>query len=216
MNRSINISPITLADEIKYKGSIILTYKIVYPHFSSNESWHSTEMVNAFYKRKAEGILEFIQTTLMKSAIEDYENSIKNGYPIHQYEADLVYTATYNQKNILSLYMDQYEYTGGAHGSTMRTSETWNMTNANQIPLSAFFPSNPNYIADIEGHIITQIAAQIKAGNNYYFDNYAQLVKQTFNPDSFYMIPGALVFYFQQYDIAPYSSGILQFNIPFN
>lgn len=215
-NHSVNISPVTLENEIKYKDDVILTYKIQYPHFSSNKFSRTTGILNAFYKKKAENFLKYIQTDLMKSAIEDYENSIKNGYPVHQYEADLVYTESYNQRNIVSLYMDQYEYTGGAHGSTVRTSEVWNMIHGNQIPLSVFFPNNPNYIADIERVIIGQITNQIKTGEDYYFDDYAQLVKHTFNPDSFYLIPGALVFYFQQYDIAPYSSGILEFQIPFS
>lgn len=215
INHSVVVTPMTKSGEMKFDGQIILTYSITYPHFSSEPFASAVDSMNQYYTKKADAFLFYLQTTLLQSAIQDYENSVKNGFPVHTYEADLTYTLTLNQAQFISLYMDRYEYTGGAHGSTIRTSETWNLKVGTLVPLSAFYPNNPNYIADIEDNIIAQIDADIASGNNYYFDDYAKLVRQTFNPESYYVIPGSLVFYFQQYDIAPYSSGILEFEIPF-
>ena len=47
-----------------------------------------------------------------------------------------------------------------------------------------------------------------------YFDDYAKLIQNTFNPDSFYLFPGGVVIYFQQYDIAPYATGLPEFVLP--
>ena len=58
-----------------------------------------------------------------------------------------------------------------------------------------------------------QIAGQIASGNNIYFENYEQLTAKTFQPESFYLTPDGLAIYYQQYDIAPYSSGIPVFII---
>lgn len=46
-----------------------------------------------------------------------------------------------------------------------------------------------------------------------YFDNTCNLVLDTFNPKSFYLLKDRVVIYFQQYDIAPYSSGIRTFEV---
>ncbi len=59
--------------------------------------------------------------------------------------------------------------------------------------------------------VIDQIEAQNAAGTGAYFDNYRELVPQTFNPAQFYLTPEGLTVYFQQYDIAPYASG---FHVP--
>lgn len=214
--KKVTHTPITISDEIEYNNTPVLSYKIVYPEFISGQYLFAIEKINAFYKRKTLEFKKYIMTTLKKSAISDYKNSIKKGYPVHKYEAVLNYTVTYNQSCAISLFMDKYEYTGGAHGNTIRTSETWDLNNGQQVPLKSLFPYNPNYSLNIRTIIKKQIADDISKGNNYYFDDYEKLVDRTFNPKSFYLTPGALVIYFQQYDIAPYSSGILTFNIPYN
>lgn len=65
-------------------------------------------------------------------------------------------------------------------------------------------------------NINNQISEQIQSGENYYFDNYEQNVEDTLNEDNFYITLLGLMIYFQQYDIAPYSSGIPQFLIPYS
>ena len=122
-------------------------------------------------------------------------------------------TVTYNNDKLISLYFDDYTFTGGAHGSTVRSSQTWDLEHAYQIPLQAFFRKNPNYQIDIVKEINSQIAKQIEAGTGVYFPEYCQLVLETINFDSYYLTPKGIVIYFQQYDIAPYSSGLPEFVI---
>ena len=61
--------------------------------------------------------------------------------------------------------------------------------------------------------IISEIAKQIEAGTGVYFPEYCQLVLETINFDSYYLTTKGIVIYFQQYDIAPYSSGLPEFVI---
>ena len=130
-----------------------------------------------------------------------------------EYEIILEYNVTYNKDNIVSIYYDQYEFTGGAHGNTIRTSQNWNLSAGKMLPLSYFFPNNPYYIIDILIEINKQIKEQIQNGTNYYFDNYCELVLETFNLENYYLIEKGIAIFFQQYDIAPYSSGIPVFYI---
>ncbi len=57
---------------------------------------------------------------------------------------------------------------------------------------------------------------QIAKDPSGYFDNYPPLVAGTFNKNSFYCTDEGIVVYFQQYDIAPYSSGIPEFPLPYS
>jgi len=63
--------------------------------------------------------------------------------------------------------------------------------------------------------ILKEINRQILDNKEIYFEDACNLVLETFNPDSFYLVPEGIVIYFQQYDIAPYSSGIRTFLIKY-
>jgi len=130
------------------------------------------------------------------------------------YEAIYTYTITYNQDNIISLYSDQYIYSGGAHGLTNRQSQNWNMQCGKEILLNEVYKNNPYFMLNILKSINGQIENEIQNGTNQYFDNYCTLVLETFKINQFYITTdNKLAIYFQQYDIAPYSSGIPVFYI---
>lgn len=200
-------------DELKYNGDIILKYTIKYPQIINNKCITMAENFNNYNYTKALELKEFSEGKLFNDAKETYKYNKENGYPIMVYEVNSIYEITYNSDNILSLYIDDYIFSGGAHGMTNRTSQNWDIRTGEQIKLCSFFPNNPNYVANILTNINEYIEEDIKNGNNIYFENYCCLTAQAFNVNNYYLKDGNIVIYFQQYDIAPYSSGILTFNI---
>ncbi len=193
-------------NEIFYKGNLILKYKIEYP--SIYNRCNKNEFNNYNYS-KALKLKNYAETVLLKQAQETFEYNNANGYPIMVFELIYEYNITHNNNNIISLYADEYIFSGGAHGLTTRTSQNWNMQCYKQITLNDIFPNNPYYIIDILKSINNQIEEQINNGSNQYFDNYCKLVLETFKLDQFYITSNnEFAVYFQSYDIAPYSSGI--------
>jgi len=126
------------------------------------------------------------------------------------YEVYRNFAVTLNAYNINSLYIDEYTFTGGAHGSTIRTSQNWNLIYGSMFQLYTMFPNNPYFMIDI----LKIINEEIAKNPEIYFENTCNLVLDTFNPTSFYLTPYGIVIYFMQYDIAPYSTGIPTFIIP--
>lgn len=212
-NKSIVVSRKKLEKTFNYKDTKILTYSISYPQFYSLKYYSAVKKMNLFYSKDAEKYAKYIQSKLLNMAIDDAKNSIKNGYPIHEYEIVQEFKVTYNKNCALSLYTDKYEYTGGAHGTTKRTSQTWNTQTSKQLPLKDFFPSKKNYTTDIKNEIKFQIREDIKKGNNNYFEDYGNLVEESFSAKQYYLTLKGITIYFQQYDIAPYSTGIPTFKI---
>lgn len=206
-----------LSDKIYYDDEIVLTYKINYPQFYSNKCPKYLNRLNAFYKENAEIFEQYCRDTLFAEAVELYHEMKKNGYPFHPYEAIVNYKITYLTCHCVSLYFDKYLYTGGAHGNTVRHSDTWNLNTGRTMNINEYFPNNPNYKNDILTFIVDEISEQLKDPNmeGKYFETYQQDVYNTWNEDNFYITPSGIVVYFQQYDIGPYSSGILEFLIPF-
>lgn len=212
----IKISNYSIVKELEYDGNVILIYNIQYPQISGTECNFKSNNFNKYNRTKALNLQARSENELFEEAKKLYEYNKKNGYPIMTYEVYLTYEITFNNNAIVSLYTDQYEYTGGAHGNTIRESQNWDLKCGIQIPLSNFYRNNPSYVLDIIREINRQIKEQIDSGNDYYFDNYCSLVVETLNLNNYYLIPGYIVIFFQQYDIAPYSTGIPTFKIKYN
>ena len=152
---------------------------------------------------------------LYKLAIKRYNETLDNDYPFFIYEAYMEYTITYNENCFLSLYYDKYEFTGGAHGMTIRASNTWELCLGTHLPLSSFFWPGTDFRHLLVDEMIRQ-AEPIQRNEGIYFDDYKSLINENFNEDSFYLSPSGITIYYQQYDIAPYSTGIVEFTIPYS
>lgn len=198
-----------LEKELFYDNNLVLKYHIEYPSIISNQFLEGTIKFNLYNQNLALSLQGKAENELYKEAIELYKYNKKNNYPTMIYEIVKDFKITFNSSNIISLYSDEYTFTGGAHGNTIRTSQTWNLLQGFMLSLEAFFPNDPYFILNI----LKQINNQIQKEPNIYFENACQLVLDTFNPQSFYLTPNSIVIYFQQYDIAPYSSGIRTFTI---
>ncbi len=129
------------------------------------------------------------------------------------YDAVSTYEITYNRDGMLSLYHDDYVFSGGAHGGTVRGSETWDIKDGCRIYLYQFAGDPSAFRSEILGSIQGQIALQAEKGDSMYFEDYPQLISEHFNPENFYLTPDGLVIYYQQYEIAPYAAGIPEFTI---
>lgn len=70
--------------------------------------------------------------------------------------------------------------------------------------------------AYITGEVIRQIRTQMQNGEGDYFEDYEKNAVEEFDPGQFYLTPEGVVVYYQQYAIAPYSSGIPVFLIPYS
>ncbi len=199
-----------IKNDLKYKGSVIVTYEIEYPQIYSN--FYDTSYFNRLNLNKALELEKYAKETLFSDSKVQYDYNVANGYPIMVYELVFKYTITYNQAPIISLYQDEYTFTGGAHGSTIRTSQNWNLEYNEPFTLSDIYANQPDYLLFILKEIHRQIQEK---GADLFFEDSCSLVLETFNPRQFYLTPNYVVIYFQQYDIAPYSTGIPTFEISY-
>lgn len=201
---------------LKYRNIDVLTLNIKYPMVNIHNNTISERKINNQIKMQIDEYIRYVTDTLYKQAVNTYMDSLKNDFPFHGYEAYMEYTITYNDNCFLSLYTDKYEFTGGAHGNTVRTSNTWELCTGENIYLYYFFKPYTNYRFMLLQEIIEQAERNLTENPGIYFEDYKNLIIKNFNPDSFYMSPSGITIYYQQYDIAPYSTGIVEFTIPYD
>lgn len=134
------------------------------------------------------------------------ENKVK---PTFAYEVNSKFSVAKNDDKILSLYNDFYEYLGGAHGNTIRTSYTIDKNNENLITLKDLFVPQYNYSELINKEIAKKLDENPE---NYFYNgsNYKGIDKSV----GFYIKDNTLIIYYPLYEIAPYVAGIPEFEIP--
>ncbi len=194
----------------------MLTLSIHYPKIALCEHPAAQGNINCHIQAQVDHYYRHASNDLYTQAIADYQEAQKNGYPFHAFDAVLQYEVSYNRDCYLSLYRDQYEFTGGAHGNTIRASDSWNLANGRTMALSCFFLPGQAYRAFLIEQILQQADEQMQQNPGIFFEDYRKLIPKYFNENSYYLTPSGLAIYYQQYEIAPYATGIVVFTIPYD
>jgi hypothetical protein len=196
----------TVETETKQGKADYFEYQLNIPVFKGLTNQDFQKKLNAYYKTR---IMTF-KNKLNKEAKKYYESATQNGWTVHPYIANADYKITYNKSPLLSLYVNYYQYTGGAHGMYEWKANTFDTSLAKELMLDDLFKKDSNY-KDI---IRVEIARQIEQDKDNYFPDAVEQVNKT-NEFTFFLEPEHLIVYFPLYSIAPYSSGISQFRIPY-
>ncbi|GAA3406012.1 PdaC/SigV domain-containing protein [Paenibacillus hodogayensis] len=176
--------------------------RVHYPQiagFAKEDVQHS---INAFLKEEAETHAKWGREELAKAAAANAEETIR---PV-SYEGN--YRITYNRDDRLSLYVDYYIFTGGAHGLTVRQPYTFDLTTGKLLSLKDVAKGDPNYVNTINQIIRTHIS---EAGLTMLAPF------ESIEPErDFFLKNDAVVIYFEQYEYTPYAAGMPEFEIPFD
>lgn len=207
MNEFVCIKRFLLHEDYYFEGIKVVSYHIVYPQFiGQNPIFHK---LNKQYYWNALKKKEYCSNVLYPDAVQAFLQGSK-AFP---YEMIVTITITLQIEQIASFYQQEYLYTGGANGNTTRMSQTVNTLTGEILKLCDFFQNTENCETCIKNNIIKQIKTSHDLSN--YFDNYQSLVEETFNPQNFYLTSEGVVVFFALYDIAPHSTGIPTFLIPY-
>ena len=136
------------------------------------------------------------------------------GRPFQCWEGRLGCTITLCTGELLSLYSDAWEYTGGAHGSTVRWADTWQIPSGAPRTLASFFPPRSRWRGRVLSALADQARARMAGGETCYYDDWPARLKSAFDPDHFYLTESGLSIFYPLYAIGPYIEGIPVFSLP--
>jgi hypothetical protein len=202
--KAVTISEIKLLED-----SEIFKSNLRIPAVSGMKNKNTQSKINDIFKTDA---LKF-RDEIKKLAETTYEDSKKYSIPIpHKYTAETAYEVRYNRKNLLSITVMYYQYTGGAHGLEVQKAYNFNLETGKQLELSDLFPRDFNYREIIGEEVLNYMKTH--PGDFFPFDESS--IKETAADKPFYIEDGNLVIYYDLYEIAPYAAGIPEFRIPFS
>jgi hypothetical protein len=193
----------------------VLEIKIEYPQIYGKISGYCENRFNSYYMKNAEKINSTVRKTFFKKACDSFKNSEKNGFPFNFMTFERTVNTSEINQNYISIYFDTYKYEGGAHGMTVRTSNTWSADNGNILPLGSFFVKGFNYLQYIPKLISDLISEDLKENDSVYYKNAPERCKRFFDEKRYYLSDTGFIFFYPSYSIAPYYAGIRLFEIPF-
>ncbi len=119
----------------------------------------------------------------------------------------------YNDNNILSIRMEKYAYTGGAHGVAIQGNLVFDLLKNKRIRLNDLFYDG------FEPRLNALIDKKLRKLNGIAKDDNLNdagfLIDEIEINNNFYINNDGIVFYYNVYEIAPYASGPLEISIPF-
>lgn len=140
-------------------------------------------------------ILQRTNELIRQQGYEENSDTEETGY----------YELKTNERNVLSLTLVNFAYSGGAHGLTVVVPLTFNVLTGKTYQLKDLFKKDSNYVS-----VLSKIVgAQIKERDIMVLGEYKGI-----KPDQdFYIADKSLVLFYQLYDLAPYAYGIPYFPI---
>ena len=175
-----------------------------------------SETINSTIENHMADLLNFTDddtnTIPLKEAISQFDNQFTTFKDDFE-ESALVWEATfdtevtYQSSSIISIAVNSYLNTGGAHGNTNITFYNFDITTAKVIEMK---------------NLITDVDAFTKIANEYFLmETNNQDVEYFFGeefhlPDNLGFNEEGVILFYNVYEIASYATGITEFTIPFD
>ena len=202
----------------------------------STECIYLNDGTELFYKTRQYMQLTHPNTNVADRIILDFLNRIdaagsdsdriltaaKNEYVYQStwfpYFHQVIYSPTRIDSSVLSLYGTQSSYSGGTHSSMSCLAANYDMSTGDTLTLGSILHKDAP-IENLILRILEKLA--IISESSIMFDDYENVVRNRFHDNEslyqdFYFTTTGLNFFFQPYEIAPYASGIITVEIPYD
>ncbi|WP_025717836.1 PdaC/SigV domain-containing protein [Paenibacillus sp. 1-18] len=194
------LNPIKIASQsLSASSNAKVSYKIKYPQISGSQlNPEAQQAINSVLKKQADRVL-----AAGKKMMAEGEATTERPY-----EFGNDFAVAYNKDGILSVIMQDYSYTGGAHGMTARKGYTFSLADGKLLQLSDVLKANPNYKKFLNADLKKKIDA-LQSGEA--FGKFKELAAD----QDFYVTNSGITIVFSLYDYAPYAYGIPEFTYSF-
>lgn len=163
----------------------------------------NTNFVNKFNSLVQEKVKAFVEE-VREAAKRDKEEGVQQMPYIAYVSTDI----KYQDKNFLSMVIYYYQFTGGAHGSTSFDTYNINLKDGILIKLSDILSEEATNV--IKKEILNQINAK---KTDFFPESFEYVLQDDIFTRPFTIEATCLKFFYNHYEIAPYSSGIPEFCI---
>lgn len=162
---------------------------------------------------------EATETSTISTAIESFKNGYEEMTELYEdesenWEADIKGKVTYEDKKILTIMLDSYVFTGGAHGYTSKRFLNFDKKKGTELENWQLFKSQKDFKNFAE--------AKFREQENIPLDKPINYTGFMFDKDSFYLpeniglTKNGIQLLYNQYEVASYADGPIELVLPYN
>lgn len=131
-----------------------------------------------------------------------------------QYTMETGYRMTYVDNDRISILLEGYEYTGGAHGMPFREALIYDLGSGERLYAEDLFDVSEEEFAALFNEAYEKL---INASPDTYWVDAMDYVKEeaNFSNQAFYLTDEGVTFYFDPYILAAYAEGYIEVTIPY-
>lgn len=181
--------------------------RIYYPQISGLNNPSVENKINSFLQS------EFMQSkTWYDDFVSDTEAAAE--FPpdwVFTFETD--YRITYNKKGFVSIVLDYYEFTGGAHGNFYSIGYNIRTTDGNVLTLSDILKENS--VDALSEFCTEEILNMFEANSLTEAGLFEDELNLTYEQD-FFVKPNTLIIQFDPYEIGPFAMGSIEVELNFD
>ena len=187
-------------DAIEYETDTATVY-VERPEFSFMKNHELMEELNDAYEDEVDSALVAFDTLSQSGA--ELNGGNKYVFEIHQ-------DVKYNENDFISIVSDTYQYTGGAHGSSVWSARNIDTLTGAEVLLGDLFEDN-NYKTVLDRLIEQEVTEHPED----YSDLWEKPQIKESNQCDFYVTEQGIVVFYQPYDLSYYARGLVEFTIDY-
>lgn len=199
----------------KENDIIIYTNKCVYPIVTIEGNKDISDKINADIQSR----VDFFHSddSLLELAEYDYENYYDPDEPqfnFYAYSDELLFTVTRCDSNVISFLVTSQYYAGGAHGMDIHIGLNYDTQTGELIDFADLSENTDafrqNTLTFHQGLAATNTYQHLMFG-----DTTDDLEEVLYQDDRWYLSTSGLVFFSNPYELGPFSSGRIEFTVPY-
>lgn len=179
------------------------------------------EVINSAIKEELIYVLNFDdeqKATDIKSAIDSFTNTytdLKSQFAEEAtpWQVEVTALVCYEDDNILTIKIDSYLFTGGAHGYNTRNYLNFNKLTAEELNIDALFKPNTDFTAYADFKFRLQEGIPMEANINSTGFMFAAEI--FYLPKDIGYTPEGIQLFYEQYEITSYADGPIILTIPY-
>jgi hypothetical protein len=192
------------------------TIEVIYPKINDNSDV-SSKINNTIETTLAEQIAFFEEDTddlTLEDAVTQFEDrfvSFKNDFEANAapweviINSEVVFQSTY----VITIAVDSYTFTGGAHGNSVITLLNFDPETGNLYAQDNIFKKSSEFTTLVEKYFKIESTSKKNGNEDYFFGEDFRLPENVgFNEEG-------VIFLYNTYEIASYAQGITEFTIPY-
>lgn len=193
-----------------------VTIQVIYSIINGNSDV-STKINNSIESTLAQQIAFFEEDTddlTLEDAISQFENrfvSFKNDFEANEAPWEVIINSevVFQSMYVITISVDSYTFTGGAHGNSVITLLNFDPETGNLYTQDDIFIKSNELKQLVEKYFKKESASKSNNDGDYFFGEDFRLPENVgFNEEG-------VIFLYNTYEIASYAQGITEFTIPY-